>query len=291
MKRWTKEKCQKEALKYKTRNDFRKKSSGAYQYCIKNKIIDDICKHMKVVIRWTKEKCQEESLKYKTRTEFRKSSSAYKYAIRNNIINDVCLHMKKTREGNNYWTKEKCQKEALKYNYRTELKKLKPYVYHRCRKNNWLDDVCKHMNKIGNRYERCIYACEFEDNTVYIGLTYNIDKRFYEHNIDINSAVYKYRKYSKLVPKIIKLTNYINVDEAKIKEGEYVEQYRNNGWSILNKIKTGGIGSKLYWTYDKCEEILLLCKIKQDFYTNYSSAYTSALKNGWLKKLYNTKNW
>jgi superfamily II DNA or RNA helicase len=44
---WTKEKCLKEAKKYKLRNDFKNYSGGAYQAARKNGWLDEICQHMK----------------------------------------------------------------------------------------------------------------------------------------------------------------------------------------------------------------------------------------------------
>lgn len=41
--------------------------------------------------------------------------------------------------------KEKCKKEALKYNYRGEFKKCSPNAYDTARKKKWLDEICSHM--------------------------------------------------------------------------------------------------------------------------------------------------
>ena len=48
---WTKEKCREEALKYKSRNDFRKGvgSNWAYRISLKNNWMNDICMHMSVI--------------------------------------------------------------------------------------------------------------------------------------------------------------------------------------------------------------------------------------------------
>ena len=68
IKYWNKEKAHKEALKYKTRNEFYKKSRYAYEISRKNKWLDEICSHMQKIKKpsdyWTKERCHEEDLKY-----------------------------------------------------------------------------------------------------------------------------------------------------------------------------------------------------------------------------------
>lgn len=56
----------------------------------------------------------------------------------------------KKRKNNNYWSKEKCREEALKYNNRTDYSKNSKGAYKSSRKNNWLDEICLHMKKNNN---------------------------------------------------------------------------------------------------------------------------------------------
>ena len=100
-----------------------------------------------------------------------------------------------------------------------------------------MDEICSHMKSLGNKYNRCIYAFEFPDNSVYIGLTYNINIRKNSHYSRNNSQVYKHIHENNLQPELKQLTDYIDKDLASKKEGEFVEQYRNSGWNILNKVK------------------------------------------------------
>ena len=73
---------------------------------------------------WTKEKCNEEALKYNTRGEFKKNStSAYNKSLSKKWINEICFHMIKIKNVKEYWNKEKCQEEALKYTTRSEFQK------------------------------------------------------------------------------------------------------------------------------------------------------------------------
>jgi predicted GIY-YIG superfamily endonuclease len=112
------------------------------------------------------------------------------------------------------------------------------------------------MPIIGNMFKRCIYSFEFDDNHVYIGLTYNIDKRSESHYNSLSSQVNKHIKNTNLQPKLTKLSDYIDVELAKIKEGEYIELYRSNGWNILNNQKAGNTGGIRKITEDKCREIV-----------------------------------
>ncbi len=96
---WNYEKCKEEALKYNSKVDLIRNSSGSYQSMKLNKWLDELCSHMKRPIVynfiWSKEKCREESLKYKTRSDFKKhSGSAYSSASKNGWLDEICSHMK-----------------------------------------------------------------------------------------------------------------------------------------------------------------------------------------------------
>ena len=328
--KWTKEKCKEEALKYTTRSEFQKKNHSSYNSALNNKWLDEICSHMEYKQKkngyWTKEKCQEEALKYNTRMDFfNKNSGVYSKCVKKKWLDDVCLHMK-TKKLRDYWVEETCKNEALKYKTRKEfsikssrayqvclengwidsfshlnIKKytkefciseskkyntLKDlitndfYLYNKILKNNWSDELFSHMIYSGNLHHRCIYAYEFLDNFVYVGLTYNINKRNDEHMK--RGPVFKHIKDFNIYPTLIKLTDYLDIKEAKIMEREYLERYLKNGWKILNLSKTGGFGGNFkIWSKEKCLNEASKYKTKTEYLKN-SSSYHAARKNGWL---------
>ena len=142
---WTKELVLEKALKYETRKEFIKKSSGAYDYARKNNILEEVCSHMKKYEdKWNKQKVIEEALKYKSRAEFiKKSSGAYKYAKRHNLLDKAYSHMRVVIQ----WNRRLASKEALKYETRREFVRKSHGAYHYARKNNILEEVCSHMKK------------------------------------------------------------------------------------------------------------------------------------------------
>jgi hypothetical protein len=74
------------------------------------------------------------------------------------------------RKPNGYWTKEKCQEEALKYNSRFEFQRNSNGSYHYALRKKWLDEICQHMT--GQTHEGkiwLIYSYILLDNHVYIG--------------------------------------------------------------------------------------------------------------------------
>lgn len=244
---------------------------------------------MKYIV-WSYESCKQEALKYLSKREFSiKCGSAYQYALRNKILNDVCSHMINKHKPSNYWTYEKCKEDALNYKTRNEYRIKSGSSYDKALKNNWLDEICSHMELVGNRYKRCLYAYEFSDNNVYIGLTRNLNERQKVRSNDNTDSVTEYINKTGLIPNVKKLTHYIDVNLASKLEGEILNNYKNNGWNILNKRKTGGIGGNYCkWNKEKCIKVALLCETKEEFYKKYKGAYSSSLRNGWISLIYET---
>lgn len=238
---------------------------------------------------WTKEQCKEEALKYNKRSEFGKNSKAYTYVVKNKWFNEICPHLKSNYRGKNFWTKERCQEEALKYNTRFEFEKGCISACLIARKNKWIDEICEHMSIIGNRENRCIYAAEFEDKHVYVGLTYNTKNRFADHLKDINSGIYKHIQKTGLIPMFKQLTDYIDVKEASKLEGEIAKDYSLNNWSLINKAKCGAVGGGMKWTKEKCIEESKYCRTRSEFKNKNRSAYNSALSHKWLNEIFENK--
>tara|TARA_Y100000389_G_scaffold204814_1_gene259858 strand:+ start:1340 stop:2386 length:1047 start_codon:yes stop_codon:yes gene_type:complete len=86
---WTKERCIEEAKKYKSKKEWREKSSTSYNSAMKNGCREECFAHMTMVQRpagyWTKERCLEAALKYTQKTKWQRGpdvasySAAYKY--------------------------------------------------------------------------------------------------------------------------------------------------------------------------------------------------------------------
>ena len=99
-------------------------------------------------MKWTKEYCQQIALTCKTRKELsEKSRTCYTISHKKGWLEEICSHMPKLlRESANHWTKENCQKEALKYNTRSLFEKGNLGAYTKARRQNWLDEICQHMD-------------------------------------------------------------------------------------------------------------------------------------------------
>ena len=180
------------------------------------------------------------------------------------------------------WNKENCKIEALKYEYRSEFQKKSKSAYHASIRYNILDDVCSHMKTIGHLYKRCIYVYEFDDNFVYVGLTFNLEKRNEKHlkRGTVYEHIQKNNNY-----KLNQLTEYIDVDLAIKKEFDFVQYYKDNNYKILNKVKTGSIGSISKWNKEKCKNEALKYSSKFEFQKKSSGAYNFAYLNKWINDI------
>lgn len=184
-------------------------------------------------------------------------------------------------------TKNTCQQEALKYQTKREFRTNNRNAYTCAYNHGYLDEICKHMISLGDRKHKCVYCCEFPDNHVYIGITFDFNRRKKDREKRANDTVTRYINNTELVPIHKQLTDYIKEEEAVLLEAEFVKEYKNHNWIVLNKVKTGGVGGDiLYWTHDKCIEEALKYNTKSDFNLHSKGAYDSCRRNGWLNEAY-----
>jgi len=188
-----------------------------------------------------------------------------------------------SRKPAGYWSKERCQKEALKYDKRWGFGKSSRVAYEMARKNGWLDDICSHMI-IENIEERYIYCIWFDDECVYVGISCNPKNRFAQHLSGKKSSVYKYITENNCNP-ILKIITEEPVTEKEAQELEcyYIDKYKAEGYCVINKQSGGGLGtSTIKWTKEKVIEESLKYKGRVDFKKGSRGAYNAAIKNGWL---------
>ena len=282
MIRWTYELLKEEALKYNNKNEFLKGNVNAYMYSSKKGILDEICSYMTGNIRWTCELLKEEALKYNNKNDFNKSNvNAYSIAYRRGILDEICSHM-------NYkikWTYELLKEEALKYNTRSSFRKESYPAYSSSRRRGILDDICSHMDRLGNIYNRFIYTIEFENNSIYVGLTCDLDRRKSQHikkssNKYVNDLINNNIKYVFNSDNVL----YTKYDAIKI-ECSLIEKYKNDGYIILNIRKGGGLGGGIIkWCEKSIKEESLKYNTRSSFRSE-SSLYSVACKRGILDKI------
>ena len=253
----TKEQCIEIAQQFTTIKDLNQAFPHVYNKIHKSKWANTCFNHMirYSTYNWTLELCQAEASKYQTKKEFRQNNRpAYLVAYKNNWLDIICQHMIKTANSNRKWTLELCQAEASKYNNKKAFYDNNRYAYNAAHKYGWINSICQHMQPLGNKHKRCIYAYEFEDKTAYIGLTFNIKHRHEIRHWNKKDAVLKYINKSGLTPELKQLTDYLPVEEAQKLEAHYIQEYKNNNWTVLNKASAGALGGKKEIVYTQEQE-------------------------------------
>lgn len=140
--KWNYKSCYKEAQKYRTLKEFRKKSPSAYNVACKNgwqelyywlTIKSHKCGY------WTYERCYEEAKKYETRKQFQVGSgSAYDKSLKEKWLDDY-IWFKPSVTGFR-WNYENCFNEAKKYKTLKEFREKCGRTYYVARKNKWVKD-------------------------------------------------------------------------------------------------------------------------------------------------------
>ena len=293
-KKWTYETCYNEASKYKSNKEFKNKNSGAYCAAYKNGWMKDytwFMKFSKPMGYWTKERCYEEALKYKSRSEFSKNSpTAYDKSNENKWMDDytwfVDLHKPK-----NWWTRERCYEEAKKYKTKKEFREKSCGACSTAQQKGWMCDYDWMTGALSEKNEYIVYCYKDEEtNSVYIGLTNNLNRRhkqhcngILKHGIKTFDTVYKYfNLIKKKIPFPIVLKDNLIAKDAQYYEKYYIEKYKLDGLNVINLAKGGSLGAFSYWTYEKCFEEAKKYTTKIEFIKNSSSAYAVARKNKWL---------
>lgn len=238
---------------------------------------------------WTLEKCKEIAKNFDTIILWKKNHNAsYGAAHKRGYILQCVEHMIRIKKPHRFWNYDKCKEDALKYSTKIQWRNSS-YGFIVARKNGWINDCCKHMTSIGSMTKRGIYAFEFPDKSVYVGLTFNFNKRLNQHiyyDLKNESIVQKYIINNGLNPRFVELTNYLDKDIASQKEGEFLEKYRKDSWKILNKAKTGGLGNcKIFWTKNICRIEALKYIHKCEWQNKSKPSYRAAQRNGWIDEL------
>lgn len=280
MRKWTIDELKNDALKYKTRNEWRK-SSSKYQIALKRDLMDECCAHMvkgeRRKPKWTPEMIKKEALKFTRRSEWKnKSKTSFTWARQFGIRDECCSHMPKIHK-NRKWTFEKIYEHALKYTSRKQWNINHKPTYEAARIYGYLDECCVHMKRQTNPYIDdigTIYAFTFNDNTAYVGLSIKPEKRYNGHMI--KGPVYKkISKGFKFEYKIVE--NGIPLANLSDKEIFYMEKFKSDGYVLLNVRRGGSLGSMENRITDKeIYETATLFKHKTDWMYAHRNHYDAA---------------
>lgn len=146
---WNLESVKVEGKKYSTRSEFSVNAAGASDWARNNNVFDEVCSHMDYVRKsWDIKSVFNEAEKYKSKSDFQKhSGSAWMWAQRNNMLDQVCQHMHRPKKGSK-WDINKVSDIAKQHSTKSDFKRYASGAYQWSRKNNLLDEICNHMQKL-----------------------------------------------------------------------------------------------------------------------------------------------
>lgn len=293
------EECKEISKKYSSRNDFCKGNNYAYKISSKNKWLDDFTwlkSKTHLPGYWTYERCEEESRKYTSRNDFcNESRSAYTRSLKNGWLDDFTWLVLKNKP-NGYWTYERCYELARNFTSKKKFELASKSAYTISLKNHWMDDFdwFYDYSLLSNDPIDCVYAYVFsEEETIYIGRTVNREGRDNDHKHYEKDPVVKYLLSKNLDikdnwPKMTILEDNLTVLKGLELEDYYVKLYKEKGWTVLNKAKTGihsgstGALGYFKWTQETCLEEAKKYTSRKRFAEGNSSAYNVALTKGWI---------
>lgn len=212
--------------------------------------------------KYTKKTCRQIALQYSDRTEFHKNNRQfYNYISKRGWLEELCAHMTRQKNGNGYWTKEKCAEEARKHKKRIQFQKSNPAAHSAAFKNGWLDEICAHMSY--NEQEPRIWTKERCKEEVRKYITRG--------------------KFKENVPSAYKIAmNHGWLDELF----EYMPYhgYRNERVMIANENRDS-IKNRKFWTEERIMDEAKKYGSITAFKRNCSGAYDAARKMNLLDKL------
>ncbi len=185
------------------------------------------------------------------------------------------------------WNKETCELEAHKYEYFFDFRTKSPGACNIAKRNGWLNDY-KWLKKLPprpNDYDKntkYIYAYEFvKQNAVYVGLTNSMIKRDWQHRKNQKSSVNRFALNNHIeIPIPKKLEEAVPIHESGKRERYWVNYFKEQGWIILNRAKTGeressiGIYYPIKWNKKAIREKAKECDYNlRLFAAQYPGAY------------------
>lgn len=190
------------------------------------------------------------------------------------------------------WDKKGAFEVSKKFTKRSDFKHNEYAAYKLSKKNGWLNEMTWLLPSDKWSKNNFVYAYVDEENkTVYIGLTCDKINRDWSHRHKKDSTVFKYfNSIIKEIPDPIYLEENLSKTNAQAKEDEWIHKYKENGYVVLNKAKTGiGVssigGGSVKWTKNKVFLESKKYNTRNSFKKGCSSAYAVALKNKWLDEM------
>lgn len=192
--------------------------------------------------------------------------------------------MKKGNRGKH--TPESLIETAQRYAHRSDWKRLD--------KGSWLAAIADpvtyqkataHMTYKASPYsgDYAIYAYEFSDRSVYVGLTFKKEERRSQHLQQ--GPVFE---HSKICPN--RELRYLeeglpDPTASATAEIKWIEKYRSEGWTLLNNARGGSLGTfSIKWSKQDVLNDARKYQTRKAWYLGNQYLYSLAKKQGWFQE-------
>lgn len=190
------------------------------------------------------------------------------------------------------YTEKKIIEEAKKYKYLKEFREQSPKYYTAALWRKMIDNLGLERDR--NPYADNVYSLygyKFEaTHSIYIGVTDNKKRRYNEHRKNKGSPVYKHAKENNIeIPEPIYFKEDLMAFDALDYEDEYILRYKEEGWNVLNKAKTGrkqgSLGAVKKITNKKITDAASTCQYVREFELKYPNLCKIARERGVINEL------
>jgi hypothetical protein len=184
------------------------------------------------------------------------------------------------------YSEEEIAASAAKFKHRNDWKTTEPNYYQAAHRRGLVDKVASHMVPQAHPYSGSyiVYAYEFIDRHVYVGLTFLPKTRHGQHmqrgpvhNHMQVCAQYTYKVIQDALG---------SPQEAVLCERQWITQYKAQNWQMLNEAEGGSLGTVQITKWTK-EAILAEAKkytTKQEWIDNSQMSYRLAKREGWFNE-------
>ena len=182
---------------------------------------------------------------------------------------------------------------AKQYNDIFDLYNNHTRAFRFMKKKNWLKDYTWLKNNLEIKVKQSVvYAYEFPDNAVYVGLTISLPRRdeqhrtrrFHSNGKPQYDGVLDYAEANNLeIPEPKVLSENLTRDESGKEERKWIKKYRNDGWRLINKNGGGSTGSNIIksrWTDETIINEAKKYKTMSDMRNHSRSAYNYMIYHG-----------
>ncbi len=253
----------------------------------------------------TKENCFAEAKKYSSAYELQRNRYGCYVALkRNGWLLEAYPPKESGMKPMNYWKdKEKILNAASECSTKMEFKRKHGGAFVAAVRYGWMEEISSGFNKTIKYMNledeiHCIYVYEINEfKACYVGRTTNLHSRDLSHrrgrkhhdgSITYDGLYTFCKKHGVEIPAPIIKEEKLNGEQSLIREDYWVNEYKNNGWNVINVAKTGRLSGSLgaikKWTYEECKEFAKDYEYKTDLKKANYCCYDMCLKNGWFEE-------